>query len=531
MTIGPTMTISPTMPVGPTMPAALARAVRDHPERAALVTSTERITWAELDRASHALAAVLVARGVRRRTRVGLLMDNCPDWAICAFAIMRLGAVLVPLSTLLRAPELEQQLRIAAVERLVLVDGFRGRDFLGEYAELLPQGERDGRTARLPALRSAWRWAELKPRRARAAELAAALESRVRPADDLAIMFTSGSRGLPKGIIHTHGNALRAVAAGLPARCVRPGERLYIPMPFFWMGGFGGGLLTVLVAGATLLTEAVQVPEQTLELLSRERATLFRGWPDQAARLAAHPRAAEVDLSSLRPGSLGAILPPRLRSRPGARANLFGMTETFGPYCGDPLDRDMPPEAWGSCGTPFAGVQVQIAGPGTGGPAGPGEHGEIWVRGPALMRGICGRSREEVFTRDGWYRTGDLGHLGRDGRLWYHGRIDDMLKIAGATVYPMEVEAALVTIPHVRQAFVTDIVDASGAARVAAAVVAEPDAALDGDEVLTAARARLSAFKVPSVVRVLPSGTDVPRTATGKVDKTGLQRMLSPAPK
>jgi acyl-CoA synthetase (AMP-forming)/AMP-acid ligase II len=293
----------------------------------------------------------------------------------------------------------------------------------------------------------------------------------------------------------------------------------------------------VLLAGATLLTESTPVPEQTLELLSRERATLFRGWPDQAARLAAHPRAAEVDLSSLRPGSLEAILPPHLRSRPGARANLFGMTETFGPYCGDPLDRDMPPEAWGSCGTPFAGVQVRIVDPETGGAVGPGEHGEIWVRGPNLMRGICGRSREEVFTRDGWYRTGDLGHVGDDGRLWYHGRIDDMLKIRGVTVYPSEVEAALLTISNVRQVFVTDIVDANGAACVAAAVVPEGDAKLDEAEVLTAARARLSAFKVPRVLRIVPPGADVPRTASGKVDKAGLQRMLtgsaervSPAP-
>ena len=83
------------------------------------------------------------------------------------------------------------------------------------------------------------------------------MEERVRPADDLAILFTSGSRGAPKGVIHTHGNALRATAAGLDARRIGPGERLYIPMPFFWVGGFGGGLLSVLVAGATLLTEAV----------------------------------------------------------------------------------------------------------------------------------------------------------------------------------------------------------------------------------------------------------------------------------
>ena len=106
----------------------------------------------------------------------------------------------------------------------------------------------------------------------------------MRPADDFVVLFTSGSRGAPKGTIHTHGSALRAVASGLDARRVGADDRLYIPMPFFWTGGLAGGLLTALVAGATLLTEAVPEPERTLALLERERATLFRGWPDQAAR-------------------------------------------------------------------------------------------------------------------------------------------------------------------------------------------------------------------------------------------------------
>ena len=202
----------------------------------------------------------------------------------------------------------------------------------------------------------------------------------MRPADDLVVLFTSGSTGRPKGTIHTHGGGLRATAAGLEARGIGPGERLYIPMPFFWTGGFSGGLLSTLLAGATLLTEAEPEPDRTLRLLERERVTLFRGWPDQAAKLAAHPAFAAADLSSLGDASLGAVLPAERRPAPGARANLFGMTETFGPYCGDRLDTDLPPDEWGSCGRPFAGIEVTIA-----------EDGEICVRGPNLMRGVCGR--------------------------------------------------------------------------------------------------------------------------------------------
>ena len=108
------------------------------------------------------------------------------------------------------------------------------------------------------------------------------------PADPLVIMFTSGSSGAPKGVLHSHGDALGAVQSGLAARCITSDTRLYLPMPFFWVGGFGSGILSTLLAGATLVTEEIPRPETTLRLLEAERVTLFRGWPDQAETLARH---------------------------------------------------------------------------------------------------------------------------------------------------------------------------------------------------------------------------------------------------
>src|SRR3546814_17504620 len=134
-------------------------------------------------------------------------------------------------------------------------------------------------------------------------------------------------------------------------------------MPLFWTGGFSGGLVSALLAGATLLTEAEPEPTRTLALLERERVTLFRGWPDQAARLAAHPGFAAADLSTLSDASLPAVRPLERRPAPGARANLFGMTESFGPYAGAAPDFALPPAAHGSCGRPFAGVAVRTVDP------------------------------------------------------------------------------------------------------------------------------------------------------------------------
>ncbi len=513
-------------PDAETIPSLLGLRRRVDADRRALVTADGAITYAELDDASAALAARLVAAGVVKGDRVGLLAPNGIEWATTAVAVMRVGAVLVPLSTLLRPPELLAQLTTATVTHLIVVPAFRDRRYLDDLEAAAPglvDAVRSGsRHPAAPSLRRLWVTDDL-PEPAVPTALVEAMEARVRPADDMVVLFTSGSRGAPKGVIHTHGGALRATAAGLDARCVGPGERLYIPMPFFWTGGFAGGLLTALVAGATLLTEAEPEPERTLDLLQRERATLFRGWPDQAARLAAHPAFAGADLSSLGDGSLGAVLPPERRPAPGARANLFGMTETFGPYCGDRLDTDLPAGKSGSCGRPFAGVEVRVVDPDTGAEVAPGEQGELWLRGPNLLRGICGRPRSAVFTADGFYRTGDLGRVDDDGYLWYAGRLDDMVKVKGATVYPSEVEAALRSVDGVRQAHVTDVDGGGDHPEVGAVVISDAPV----EAVVAAVRERLSAFKVPTRWLVTADADLVPMLATGKVDKAGLQALLA----
>lgn len=473
-----------------------------------LIDSTSRIGYAELAVTTSELAAGLVAAGVTKGSRVGLLMPNGVRWAQIAIAINRVGAVLVPLSTLLTGPELVAQLEVASVRYLISVEEFRGH----RYLDIV-------RPANLPALRGIWHADDL-PSGGSDADVDS-LAATVVPADPLLVMFTSGSSGPPKGVIHSHGSALAAVRAGLSARRIDTDTRLYVPMPFFWVGGFGTGLLTVLVAGATLVTEAIPEPRNTLRLMERERVTSFRGWPAQAEALARHAAELGADLSALRPGSLEALLPPDQRSAPGARANLLGMTESFGPYCGYAMDTDMPRSAWGSCGKPFDGTDVRIVDRDTGQRVPAGTVGEIQIRGPQLLRGMCRRSREDLFTVDGFFSTGDLGLLDADGFLFYHGRSDDMFKVSGASVYPSEVAAALRKIDCVRAAFVTEV-----DGRVGAAVVGTTSV----DELRSGARQLLSSFKVPTVWLLLDSDDDVPRGGTGKVDVRRLRELLaSPA--
>jgi acyl-CoA synthetase (AMP-forming)/AMP-acid ligase II len=511
-----------------TIPELITRWAAEQPAKTFLVADDDSLTFGELDRATRDAAARFIAHGVVKGTRVGVMMPNSTAWAIAALAIARIGGVVVTLSTLLRPPELEAQLRSAAVEHLVVVPEFRGRRYLDDLRAispaLVPQSQPlfDAMVPRLRSIISADEWFAPDDASRTDTSLVEALERAVRPADDLAIIFTSGSRGAPKGAIHTHGGALGATEAGLDARCVTRDDRLYVAMPLFWVGGFGTGLLSVLLAGATLVVEAQPEPARTLALLAREQVTLFRGWPDQAEAVAAHPDFASTDLSSLRPGSLQAVLPQPAAA--GMRASLLGMTESFGPYTGDRLDRDLPPGKEGSCGRPFAGVEVRVVDPDTGVRVDPGTVGELQIRGPNLMRGICGRLRADVFTVDGFYPTGDLGQVDDDGYLFFRGRRDDMFKAKGASVYPSEVESALTRLPGVERAFVVDV-DHDGGRGVGAVVVLAADAECSVDDLATGARAHLSAFKVPVRWRVLPSH-EVPMTPTGKVDQWALRRLL-----
>jgi acyl-CoA synthetase (AMP-forming)/AMP-acid ligase II len=508
----------PEPPIAPTIDQLVRSRAVQHGSKPMVIDPACRVGYRELDTTTRDLAAAFVETGVGKGTRVGLIMPNSARWVQVAIALTRMGAVLVPLSTLLAAGELVAQLRTASVQFLITVEEFRGHRYLDDL--------RSVNTLELPALREVWTLDRLANGTAseRARRIVDAVTETVTAADPLAIMFTSGSSGAPKGVVHSHGNALGAVRSGLAARCITADTRLYLPMPFFWVGGFGSGILSVLLAGATLVTEEIPRPETTLRLLESERVTLFRGWPDQAEALARHADTVGADLSALRPGSLEALLPPEQRALPGARATLFGMTEAFGPYCGYPGDTDMPRSAWDSCGKPFPGMEVRIVEPDSGKPVRAGTVGTIQIRGPHTLRGICRRSREDLFTVDGFYPTGDLGHLDEDGFLFYHGRSDDMFKVSGATVYPSEVERALRTIDGVENAFVTNVPGAAGE-RVGAAVVCGGGTPA-ADELRSSARKLLSAFKVPTVWLVLDSDDDLPRGGTGKVDIRRLRDLL-----
>ena len=236
-------------------------------------------------------------------------------------------------------------------------------------------------------------------------------------------------------------------------------------MPFFWTGGFCGGLLSVLIAGATLL-DRVDAGARAHDPLPRTRArdavSRLAG-PGGADRRAPRVRDAPIS-SSLRPASLAAVLPPAQRPRPGRAREPVRHDGVGRPLLRRAPRRRPPGGEARQLRPPVRGHRGAHRRPRDGqGSRRRASQGEIQLRGPNMMRGICGRTRSELFDAEGWYATGDLGSLDADGYLWYAGRRDDMFKVKGATVYPTEVECGLRSIPGVAQAFVTDV-----AARTAA---------------------------------------------------------------
>jgi acyl-CoA synthetase (AMP-forming)/AMP-acid ligase II len=524
------------------IPAFLRDLARQHGERDLIVADARRLTYAEAEARSAAMARGLLAAGVGKGSHVGVLLPNGPEWVLAWLATTRIGAVLVPLNTFFQTRELAWILRHADVECLLVASRFLTHDYPARLEAVLPgladAGEAPLRLQAAPHLRRVHvfgpcdrPWARdaaalegpVDP--ALDADFLEAVESTVSPADAMVMLYSSGSTADPKGALHTHGSLLRHAAALAALRNLKPEDRIWSPMPFFWVGGFVFAFVSNLCAGACTLCEEVFDPEKTLAFLERERATIAIGWPHFGKALAEHPSRHERDLSGLRGGNVPDILPPEVcPSDPELRANALGMTETCGPHTWGG-EGALPEAERGSFGRAVPGVEHCVVDPETGQPVPPGSPGEICVRGYSLMQGLYKVEREDTFTPDGFYRTGDAGYFGADGLLYFQGRLGDLIKTGGANVTPSEVEQVLLSYPEVKEAYVVGIPDPERGQSVAASVVLERGAEATPEVLRARLRGDLSAYKVPRHLYI-DALTDLPFTDSGKLDKRRLAKLL-----
>jgi acyl-CoA synthetase (AMP-forming)/AMP-acid ligase II len=535
-------------PYPPTVPEFIRTRREAFGERPLILLGPRRIGYAEADRLSARLARGLLAHGIAKGARVGLLAPNGPDWVVAWLAAARIGCVVVPINTFYKPRELHFVLRHADVHALLCVPRLLGNDYLERLEAAAPSlAASSAREAalflpELPQLRRVFvfggcdrAWAGSDGDLAAAGETTPGVDARllaeaercVAPADPMVIVYSSGSTAEPKGAIHSHGAMLRHASNLNAFRDLRADDRIFSPMPFFWVGGLVFTLLAAMHAGAFLLCEEAFDPAQTLLLLERERATIAAGWPHYAKAMMDHPSFRQRDLSSVRAGNLYAVLPEAVRPRdPELRSNSLGMTETCGPHTIDRMDVDLPERLRGSFGHAVPGLEHKVVDPETGAVLSPGERGEICVRGYSLMQGLHKVEREDAFDRDGFYHTGDAGWFDADGVLYFEARLGDLIKTAGANVSPREVEVAIEAFPEVQSAFVVGVPEPVRGQDVAAAVVLDAGRTLAAAELRERLRKDLAAYKVPRHV-VFAAKSELPFTDTGKIDKRRLAALVA----
>lgn len=497
-----------------------------------LIYEDERWSFADVMRHVDAAGALLHERyGVRPGDRVAIAMRNYPEWVIAFAAITSIGGISVSLNAWWTEDELDYALGdstpsvvVADAQRAALLAGPCSRHGASLIAVRTPE----------PPVGAA-RWEDVLP-------LGAALpDVAIDPDDDATILYTSGTTGHPKGAVSTHRAIVQALwgfgCRTAIERLRRPDETapsnppaFILVVPLFHVTGCVPVMLSCFSSGLKLVMMYRWEPERALELIERERVTNFVGVPTQSWDLLECPRFAAFDTSSLQSvGGGGAPAPPELvrrvasnfgRGRPSIG---YGMTETngYGPQNSGP-DYLSHPTSTGR-GTPI--LELSIRDP-EGRPVGTDDRGEIWFKGPHLIRGYWGSPDATAETIvDGWLRSGDIGRMDAEGFVYVEDRAKDMVLRAGENVYSAEVEAALYEHPAVYEAAVFGVPHERLGEEVAAAVYPKPGVTVTVEELQQFVGERLAAFKVPSRIAIIDA--PLPRNAAGKVLKRQLREELA----
>jgi fatty-acyl-CoA synthase len=501
----------------------------------------ERLTYQQVLEGALTVARALVARGVTKETRVGLLATNRPEWVTAIFGIALAGGTCVILPTFAKAAELEYQLRVGDVSLLIFEREVVGRDLATELLELCPELTSDRgevQSTRLPFLRRAVCIGRSAPSGAfelwsaflnggplAPASLVEAIGEEVAPADRGLVFFSSGSTAKPKAIVHAHRAAAMQCWRWRRIFAVDPDVRTWSANGLFWAGNFAMALGTTFAAGGCLVLQRYFEPGESLKLIQDEAVSLPLAWPHQWAALASDPTFLKVDLSRLRyVGETSA-----LRTHPTVKTNwqepmsAYGTSETLTLSTVHPSGT---PAAFvqGNNGVPLPGNTVRIIDPQTGRSLQRGEIGEIAVKGPTLMLGYLRVPREDIFDEEGFYRTGDCGFVDDEGRLHWHGRSSDKIKTGGADVSPLEINEVLRECPGVKIAETVGVPHNTLGEMVVACVVPKAGATIDEGQVRAFVSKRLSSYKVPRRVLFLGE-SELNLTGSNKVRTDSLREV------
>jgi acyl-CoA synthetase (AMP-forming)/AMP-acid ligase II len=496
---------------GTTLPAMVQAAIERQPDRIALIegASGASVTYAEFGRRVERISAWFAHHGVAAGDTVALWAPNTPPWAACALAAMRLGARVTAVNPGWTARETATQLADAGATVAVAAP------HLAEAAAGMA-GIRH--VVALDALREVLACGYPVPSPATDPDAVALLP------------YSSGTTGLPKGVLLTHTNLVTTVRQVQAVARFSDQDTVLALAPFFHVLGGIVTLAVPLAVGATVVTVSQFEPALVLDVIERHRISATAVPPPVAAFLAHHPSAAGRDLSSLRLLAVGgAPLPTAVHRAVAERlpgcvvAQGWGLTETTAGICVPDRLNPSPP---GTVGRLLPNTELRVVEPDTGRGLGGGETGELWVRGPQVMAGYLNRpsATAEILGPDGWLRTGDLGQVDTDGNVVVLDRLKELIKVDGYQVAPAELEDLLLTHPSVADAAVVGRPDdRHGERPVAYVVAAEPISAAAVTEWMAEQTAPYKRLADVIVVDQLP------RTPSGKLLRRVLREQPEPS--
>jgi O-succinylbenzoate-CoA ligase len=483
-----------------------------------------RLGYAELEARANRAAHALAAQGVRPGDRVALLLMNGAEYLECYFALAKLGAVMVPLNWRLVPDELAFIVRDSGARVLVhdaesdaAAAALRAADTpLRGYLRAAGGG---------PPADGSLDWDTLRD-----AASAAPLPCQASDDDLLFIMYTSGTTGLPKGAVHTHGTMIAASHTINLTSDMRYGDRYLQLLPLFHVGALTP-VTAAMHRGSTIVMMRSFDPARVFPTIEAERITTGLAVPAMLNFMLAAGKPEASDHSSLRWLMSGAApVPPALIERYAALGieihQVYGLTESCGPAC-----LISPEEALakiGSTGPAFFHTDVRVVDR-EGRDVAAGEIGEVIVRGAHVMKGYWNRPDATAETiRDGWLHTGDLASVDKEGFVYIQDRKKDMIISGGENVYPAEIEAVLARHPGVLECAVIGMPSTRWGESAAAVVVLRDGAALSPGELIEFCQGKLARYKIPRVVEFVDQ---IPRNPTGKVLKRVLrERFPGPAP-
>ena len=521
------------------LPAEMAARFGD---REALVFEDERLTFAEMAARIDRVAKGLISLGVRPGDKVGVWLLNQPEWMDLMFAIAKIGALLVPINTRFRTHDLEYVLTQSDCNYLVTHDRSGPIDYLEMVREVVALPEQgaaidDPRRPELHGVvivsddrhRGTTAWANFLSDATETDDTTlAARAAAVDPDDAVLIMYTSGTTGFPKGVMHTH-NMIRLTEIRCRQMRITEADVILNYLPLFHLFGFSEGALISMMTGAKQVLTAQFDPDHCLRLAECEAATIMHGFESHLKEMVEAQERQNRDVSRLRTGVFAAgtqaavpIIHRAAKTFPTMRTvSGFGMSEvgvgvTFGT-----LDDNLSQRSESS-GTPNEGHEVRIVDPDTGRDQPVGVPGELLVKGYGIMQGYYKKPEEtaKCYDSEGWFHTGDTASWRDDGYIRFLGRYKDMLKVGGENVDPMETEGLLLDHPAVHQVAIVGLPDPQLAEVPVAFVEKVPDADITGDAIIEYCRGKVASFKIPRHVHFVG---EFPMTASGKIRKVELR--------